>query len=395
LTPPTLSETRFFANNDFLHRECLSQRRPPCEVKFKIASRIGSAYNLTAPNGGYMGIRVYLAALLVMAHLPLAAQTKPASAPKANTVQTPAQTLLGQGWGVDHVGVGVRDLAQAQHDYQGLGFKISKGGHFPGGLSNCIVRFQNNSYLELLSVTGTKPGDAADIAEFVKKHEGAMFLGINVSSAKAAADYLKTHNFDAADPEPGSIMSEGETKSPPPQWYTVGTADKPAASKEGFTIPIFFIEYLSKDRVEKSRAAGWMDHPNTAMSIHSVWFAVHDMEKQLRTLRDAGLEIGESREVKFLGAHGRKVKAGQGELVMLDSGDKKGLLTEYLTDHDEGVIALSIEVSDLGKARRLAESSTGSTLDTYNGFYGPSFLLSPKVTHGVWIEMFQTVDHLH
>ena len=175
-----------------------------------------------------MGIRVYLAALLVMAHLPLAAQTTPASAPKANTVQTPAQTLLGQGWGVDHVGVGVRDLAQAQHDYQGLGFKISKGGHFPGGLSNCIVRFQNNSYLELLSVSGTKPGDVADIAEFVKKHEGAMFLGINVSSAKAAADYLKTHNFDAADPEPGSIMSEGETKSPSPS----GTRSAPPTSQQ-------------------------------------------------------------------------------------------------------------------------------------------------------------------
>ena len=151
-----------------------------------------------------MGIRIHVAALLVLATLPLAAQTRPAPASKTNTVQTPPQSLLGQGWGVDHVGVGVRDLAQAQHDYEGLGFKVSKGGHFPGGLSNCIVRFQNNSYLELLSVSGTKPGDAADIAEFVKKHEGAMFLGINVSSAKAAADYLKAHNFDVLTQNPAA-----------------------------------------------------------------------------------------------------------------------------------------------------------------------------------------------
>jgi catechol 2,3-dioxygenase-like lactoylglutathione lyase family enzyme len=342
-----------------------------------------------------MGIRVHFAALLVLVTLPLAAQTTTASAPNAKPDQTPAQTLLGQGWGVDHVGVGVRDLAQVQHDYEGLGFKVSKGGHFPGGLSNCIVRFQNNSYLELLSVSGTQQGDAADIAEFVKKHEGAMFLGINVSSAKATADYLKAHNFDAADPEPGSIMTNGATKSPPPQWYTVGTADKPAASKEGFTIPIFFIEYLSKDRLEKARAEGWIDHPNSAMSIHSVWFAVHDLETQLRTLRDAGLEIGDSRDAMFLGARGREVKAGHGGLVLLELGDKKGPLAEYLADHDEGIIALSIEVSDLGKARRLAESSTGSKLDTYAGFYGPSFLLPPKLTHGVWIEMFQAVEHSH
>ena len=65
-----------------------------------------------------------------------------------------------------------------------------------------------------------------------------------------------------------------------------------------------------------------MDHPNTAMGIHAVWFAVHDTEAQLRTLRDAGLEAGESREAKSLGAHGREVKAGQGVLLLLESSDK-------------------------------------------------------------------------
>lgn len=342
-----------------------------------------------------MGIRVYHAALLLLATLPLSAQTAPASAPNANDVQTSAQTLIGQGWGVDHVGVGVRDLAQAQHDYEQLGFKVSKGGHFTGGLSNCVVRLQNNSYLELLSVSGGTAithGDASEIADSVKKHEGAMFLGINVSSAKAAADYLKARNFDVDGPDPGSIMKEGETTPPPPMWYTVGTADKPAANKEGFAIPVFLIEYLSKDRLEKARTEGRMDHPNTAIGIHAVWFAVHNAEAQLRTLRDAGFEIGESREAKFLGAHGQEVKAGQGVLVLLESSDKNGLLTEFLSDHDEDIIGLSIEVADLGKARRLAESGTGRKLETHKGSYGTSFLLPPEVTHGVWLEMFQ-VEH--
>jgi hypothetical protein len=73
-----------------------------------------------------MGIHVHLAALLLLATLPLSAETTPASTPNANNVQTPAQTLLGQGWGVDHVGIGVRDLGQAQHDYERLGFKVSE-----------------------------------------------------------------------------------------------------------------------------------------------------------------------------------------------------------------------------------------------------------------------------
>lgn len=332
-----------------------------------------------------MAIRVHLAALGLLVTVTLSAQTTSA----------PAQTLIGQGWGVDHVGIGVRDLAQTQHDYEQLGFKVSKGGHFPGGLSNCSVSLQNNSYLELLAVSGVTPSahsDAADVAEFVTKHEGAMFLGIDVSSAKAAADYLKAHNFDVTGPDPGSIMKEGETTPPPPMWYDVSTADKPAANKKAFTIPIFLVEYLSSSWKDKARAEGRMDHPNTALGIHAVWFAVHDADAQLRTLSDAGFEASESREAKFLSAHGREVKAGHGVLVLLESSDKNGLLTKYLSDHDEGIIGLSIEVADLVKARQLAESGTGRKLETYKGFYGTSFLLPPEITHGVWTEMFQ-VEH--
>ena len=332
-----------------------------------------------------MAIRDHLASLGLLVTVTLSAQTTSA----------PAQTLIGQGWGVDHVGIGVRDLAQTQHDYEQLGFKVSKGGHFPGGLSNCSVSLQNNSYLELLAVSGGSPSahsDASDVAEFVTKHEGAMFLGIDVSSAKAAADYLKAHNFDVTGPDPGSIMKEGETTPPPPMWYDVSTADKPAANKKGFKIPFFLVEYLSTNWKDKARAEGRMDHPNTAMGIHAVWFAVHDEDAQLRTLRDAGFAGGESREAKFLSAHGGEVKAGQGVLVLLESSDKNGLLTKYLSDHDEGIIGLSIEVADLAKARQLAESCTGRKLETYKGFYGTSFLLRPEVTHGVWMEMFQ-VEH--
>jgi hypothetical protein len=333
-----------------------------------------------------MGIRAHLGTALLLATLLLSAQTTSAPAPSA----------LGQGQSVDHVGVGVNDLTQAQHDYEQFGFNVIKGGHFPGGLSNSIVTFQNNSYLELLSVSGSTPvtkSDDSEIADFVKKHEGAMFLGINVSSAKAAADYLKAHNFDVTGPEPGSIMVDGQTTAPPPMWYSVSPTDQPAYGKRGISIPIFFIEYVSTEGREKRRAEGKMDHPNTAMGIHSAWFAVHDVEAQSRTLRDAGLELGESREAKFLGAHGREVKAGKGTLLFLESGDKNGPLEKYLSDHDEGIIGISIAVADLGKARQLAETGGGRKLETYRGFYGTSFLLTPELTHGVWIEMFQPAEH--
>ena len=326
-----------------------------------------------------------LATLVILVTSPLCAQT----------VSTPAQTFIGQGRGVDHVGVVVRDLARAQRDYEQLGFKVTKGGHFPGGVSNSVVYFQNDSYLELLTVNGSesaKQSDAAALAEFLRQHEGAMFLGINVSSAKRAADYLRARNFDVAGPDPGSIMGQGQTTPPPPMWFDVGINDKPAPGKEGLTLPIFFVEYVFADRLEKRRAEGSMDQANTAMGIHSVWFAVHNVQVQSRTLQAAEFKAGGSREAKFIGGRGQEVTAGQGVLVLLESSDNNTLLTRYLSNHDEGIIGLSIEVADLGKARRLGEGTTAGNLETYEGFYGTSVMLPPSVTHGVLIEMYQPVE---
>jgi catechol 2,3-dioxygenase-like lactoylglutathione lyase family enzyme len=308
--------------------------------------------------------------------------------------QTPvSHPLLGQGQGIDHVGVGVRDLTKAQRDYDQLGFKVRQGGHFPGGLFNSFVNFENTTYLELLSVKEAQnhEGFAAEVADFVKKHEGAMFLGLNVSSAEAAASFLKTRNFDIAGPTPGSIMSEGQTKPPPPLWYIVDIPRKPVPNKQGVAVPIFMIQYLSThgDHWNKLRAEGSTVHPNTATCVHAVWFAVRDLKTQLRTLRDAGFEGDESRDVQLLGAHGRELKAGAGAMILLESSGKSSVLQKYLSDHDEGIIAVSVEVSDLSKAHGMAESATGSKIDIYTGTYGKSFLITPDVTHGVWLEMFQ------
>jgi hypothetical protein len=121
-----------------------------------------------------------------------------------------------------------------------------------------------------------------------------------------------------------------------------------------------------------------------------VWFAVRDLDAQLRNLRDAGFESGETREEKFLGASGREVKAGSGSMLLLRSADDNSALNKFLSNHDDGeIIGISIEVSDLNKARSWVEGHSGHKLEPYNGFYGRSIIVPPDLTHGIWMEMFE------
>jgi catechol 2,3-dioxygenase-like lactoylglutathione lyase family enzyme len=309
--------------------------------------------------------------------------------------QKPAHSLLGTGLGVDHVGIAVRDLEKTINDYeQVLGFKYFKAPPFTDGTVRSFIFFENNSYLELFSVANVTD-ETKYFAAFAEKHEGAIYLGLATSSAKDAAGYLKAHSFEAVLSGEESPTKEGQPKQPPPPYYYVFISDKPSGEKQPFMLSnvLFFIEYVSSERSARLaalREKGMMAHPNTALGIRSVWFAVRDLDSQLRNLRDAGFESGETREEKFLGASGREVKAGSGSMLLLRSSDKNGVLNKFLSDHDDGnIIGLSIEVSNLDQARSWVEGHSGHKLEPYDGFYGRSIIVPPDLTHGTWMEMFQ------
>ena len=312
--------------------------------------------------------------------------------------QKPIHPLLGTGRGVDHVGIGVRDLEKAKRDYeQVLGFKCIERKPEPDGALTGLIFFENKCFLELLSVPRPLTTEISDfhrdVSVFIEKHESAMYLGLETSSAKDATDFLKVHNFEAKLSEHRRVMKEGETKPSPVQVYSVEFADKPSGNKQAFMLWIYLVEYVDPGRPARlaaRREKGMMAHPNTAVRLHSVWFAVRDLDAQLRNLCDAGFEPGETREAKFLGAEGREVKAGLGSVVLLRAVDENGPLSKFLSNHDDGeIIAISIEVADLNKARSWVEDHSERKLEPYDGFYGRSVMIPPDITHGVWMEMFQ------
>ena len=310
--------------------------------------------------------------------------------------QKPAHPLLGTGRGIDHVGIGVRSLEKARLDYeQVLGFRCTENLPSVSGVAafRSIISFEDGTVLEFLAPPQQGPGVKSELAAWVEKHEGGVSLALEASSATRAAAYLEAHNFEVKVSGWPKVTKEGETKQLPVQYYSVSTPDTPTGNNQVFGVWMWLVEYVSPKRPARfaaRRAQGLMAHPNTARRLHSVWFAVRNLDASLWNLRDAGLEPGEARDSRFLSARGREVKAGQGSMLVLEPVDEKSALSKFLSNYDDGsIIAVSIEVSDLNKARSWVEGHSGHKMEPYHGYYGRSILIPPDLTHGVWMEFFQ------
>ncbi len=298
-------------------------------------------------------------------------------------------TLLGQGRGLDHVMVAVRDLSAAENAFRSLlGFKVNRWGKFPDGVENGGVSFRNGSYLEFLGIYDYEKAAQTSEAKSLRSHEGAIGLAMHVSSAMQTATFLKSRGFDVKAPESMDFTPEGETQQKKPLWQIV-SFKKPV-------VPggiVFFIQYNEKAREEsrkEDRNAKYETvHPNTAEKISSVWVAVKDLDAAVKGYNSIGLTAGRQVKVPHLGATGREINAGEGVILLLQPNDSNGEAASFLKRRGEEIMGVSIKVTNLDTARNIVETNLKRKLSTYRGPYGRSFLVPDEITRGLWFEMFQ------
>jgi catechol 2,3-dioxygenase-like lactoylglutathione lyase family enzyme len=293
--------------------------------------------------------------------------------------------VFGSGHGLDHVGVAVRDLEAAKKDYRDvLGFTVFAGGKHPNGSRNSGPVLESG-YLELITFWDRTKAQGAMLAKFLEKHEGALFVGLDVFPVDDTAMLLRARGVKIQGPEAGSIGDDPEQHDQPPSltWSLVGldTGAVPAAHLPAkSTDALFFIQYQGVGTV----------HPNTAKTLASVWMAVSDLETSVRAYESMGLHPVRKLAAPPLGARGQEIEAGQGTILLFEPENSTGKVASFLAERGaEGIMGVSIEVASLQTARNLLESNTKRQFKPYDGPYGLSILIPPELTHGVWIEFFQ------
>ena len=106
---------------------------------------------------------------------------------------------------IDHLIVCVNDLEEAEENYTKLfGFNpVFRGEHIDLGTKNSIFNFKN-TYLELLSSSGSGLG-ATFVNEALKKHgEGLAGMALNVSNVMGCLNYLRKKNYFVNEPITGT-----------------------------------------------------------------------------------------------------------------------------------------------------------------------------------------------
>jgi hypothetical protein len=108
---------------------------------------------------------------------------------------------------LDHVVVGVHDLAQATADWRALGLIATDGGSHPKqGTRNAIVRFRDRSFLELMGVEDREKLGASSSAflQLLEHHpDGAISWALRTDDIAKARDELAKKGLNV------SVLREG------------------------------------------------------------------------------------------------------------------------------------------------------------------------------------------
>ncbi len=300
-------------------------------------------------------------------------------------------SVLGNGQGLAEVIVLVRDIEAALDVYSDrLGFTLPPPiDTLPSGLKLIGAKFERKNYLELRSIADREKATRLRprVVQFLEKHEGAFLIVLEVSSAKSTAVYLRTRGFKVNEesfPEFSVVSFEGTYELPT-------DALPPGTTEASPTRALVFAQYIppAEETEDKSKLEKERRHPNTARGIQAVWIAVRNLKRATNAYESVGLHAGRKRNLPELGATGREIEAGQGVILLLQPQNEKGKVASFLADRGEGIMGVSIEVSDLTTARQLIETNTKRNFIPYAGSYGTSILISAEMTRGVWIEMFE------
>jgi hypothetical protein len=227
---------------------------------------------------------------------------------------------------IDHIVIGVRDLAAASADYECLGFTVTPGGEHTGGATrNALVSFRDGSYFELIAFTEPDRPQPHRWWSRVAKGEGLVDFALLSKDLLRETARLTAASVQSEPRDGGRVRPDGEQIA----WKSASLASTPPTH-----LP-FVIEDVTPRQLRVPNGPATA-HPLGVTGIAGVSVVVEDLAASAPAYAALLETEGEERRPTIDGARvARRYAIGPQwiELIQPASG---GQLATHLADRGEG-----------------------------------------------------------
>lgn len=152
------------------------------------------------------------------------------------------------------------------------------------------------------------------------------------------------------------------------------------------TVVILFFSLVSGLSLSQSKA---QDMSCMEVNVDHVMLAVGDLQSATEAYHSLGFKINEITGIPYLKAIARSVTVGEhGGIILLQPVSEVGTVASFIQSRGEGIIGVSLEVSDLDAALDAIQPAVQEQLMQYEGVFGSSFMIPAERTFGMFVEMF-------
>lgn len=307
--------------------------------------------------------------------------------------------------GLDHIIIGVNDLAQATELFsRRLGLAISGGGTHPtGGTANRIIVI-GNTYIELIAVRTPAEAQHSMLARLAKG-DGYLNFVLTSNDIQADSAAMKGRGISIVGPKQSSLTnSEGRSRG----WWRTDV-ERPDLTQH---YP-FLIQHDSTGEERRHRLAGWAtppEHPLGVTKVLSATIAVKDLSEAAKRFEHIyGLQASEQYSgevdswdailVSFLLEESMQSfeLAASIPAIIDPPGDalylpEPGALTRHLQQFDESLCRITLAVENLAAARRYLDEH--NVTYTYRETRRPMLWIAPDQACGASIVLHEFTPDL-
>ena len=176
---------------------------------------------------------------------------------------------------IDHVMICVDDLQKGVDAYTRIGFDVKPGGVHTGRGTHNAIAFNQDDYLELMSVRDRNEYLASSpqggLLDFLARGGGFRYVAVQSNDLAADVAAMRARGVDVTD------AAEGGRRTPAGKALRWKSASLGARN----TLPIFFIEHLTSLEERRGPRAG--HHPNGALRVDRVYIAVSNVASAAET----------------------------------------------------------------------------------------------------------------